>query len=137
MKQAREMSKSGHGFAFLKSNIFSPHYHELIRTLLLRSKVLVACAKDDEHQIFGYLVYEPLPKATIVHMTYTKFTFRKMGIAKELWNLCINTDNPIYHTADGYLFSKFTKSNLTYNPFLLWDQLREYKHDAIRATDAG
>jgi len=127
MRQAREMSRSNRGHAFLSSKIFSTHYHEMIRKILVRCEVVVACNKTDPHQMYGYIVFENNKNSNIIHMTYVKFTFRKMGIAKSLWKTAILDEKPIIHTADSYIFSKFKKENITYNPFLMWDETRELR----------
>lgn len=52
--------------------------------LLERSNVKVACHEEFPEQIFGYLIYEPMSEATIVHYAYVKQVYRKMGILKKL-----------------------------------------------------
>lgn len=134
---SRAMCKSKQKFARISADVYAAHYNELVRQILIRSQCLVACNKQDPTQIYGYVVFENLPDANVIHMTYIKETFRNMNIAQDLWEKSIDPLKRIFHTEDSYLFLKFKhKDKVIYNPFLMWDKIRSYKHDAIRAGNA-
>lgn len=120
-------------YAWLDAKVVNAHLRPLLKPVLIRSNVMVAHAKADRNQIYGYVVYEKKPEATIVHMLVVKEVFQGLGIARHLWNLATENAPKIIHTFDSYVFSKKNKRNAQYNPYLLWDSLK----DTSYASTAG
>lgn len=46
------------------------------------TKIKILCNEKDEEQIFCYLVYND--KKNLIHFVYTKYNFRRFGLAKKL-----------------------------------------------------
>lgn len=61
--------------------VFFSRHHEIVDELLRRSTVSVACDPQDKDCILGYMVWEP----DALHWIYVKKSFRKLGIARELF----------------------------------------------------
>ena len=66
----------------LRWAVYAPQHERVIRRLLSRSSVLVACDPTDEAEILGDLVFEPSVPA--VHFAYVKPAFRRAGVATAL-----------------------------------------------------
>src|SRR5437870_5708819 len=67
-----------------KSTYYSMH-HRIVELLLGRgAKVLVACPSEDPDTILGWLCTEDGPAGPIIHYTYVRLNFRKMGLAAKL-----------------------------------------------------
>lgn len=79
------------------NNIYFQNQHDIIEDILKKSVVMIAVNEQDPSQIFGYIVYE---KPSMLHYVYVKYTYRKMGIARllfqhaELLNPIIITHQP-------------------------------------------
>lgn len=112
-----------HSSSFAKkisNEIYYARHHLVIDLILKRdnSKVLVAHPKDEPDVILGYVVTEKQPDgANVVHYTYVKKSFRKMGVAQALWNGLNEKENYIitHYTTDADWLTK--KYNLTYDPY--------------------
>lgn len=61
--------------------VFFAEFLKVMDSILSRSKVLVACEKDNHDTILGYLVFE-LPDT--IHYAYTKAALRRLNICKDL-----------------------------------------------------
>ena len=66
----------------------------LIAGILARPnvRVLVACDAEDHDQVFGWACWETVQGVPVVHYVFTKRPFRRMGVARRLWNV-INPDD--------------------------------------------
>lgn len=131
MATAKLMLKKRPPFAYLDAKVFNAHYRPLIKPLLIRSQVLVAHSKSDKNQIYGYIVFEKKDDKCILHMLVVKDVFHGLGIATHLWKLATEGSKEIIHTFDSYVFSKKKTHNAKYNPFLIWDSMKEYSHDSV------
>ena len=88
----------------------------LIKRIILKSRVLVACDAEDPGFIAGYLVFDP----GRIHYIYVKGTLRLRGVARTLithsgmdLGECIDFS---HHTPDVYwIRQKFPRLN--YNPY--------------------
>jgi hypothetical protein len=63
-----------------EDTFFSEH-QRAIKSLLPRATAVVACAKDDPEQLFGYVVANP---PDTLHYLFTKNWCRRMGIGRRL-----------------------------------------------------
>lgn len=74
-------------------------HHIVIDHLLKKpsTNVIIACPKGDQETILGYLAYEILEKP-VVHFTFIKDAFRKMGIARALFEAAAIDPNKICFT---------------------------------------
>jgi hypothetical protein len=104
----------------ISNEIYYSRHHLVIDLILKRegSKVLVAHPEEDPDIILGYVVTEvQADGAEVVHYTYVKKSFRRMGIAEGLWKeLDKSKDYAFTHyTTDAEWLTK--KYNLTYDPY--------------------
>src|ERR1700677_4935251 len=104
----------------ISNDIYYLRHHLVIDLILKRegSKVLVVHPQGEPDVILGYVVTEKQPDgAEVVHYTYVKKSFRRMGIAETLWKeLDKNKSYTFTHyTTDAEWLNK--KYNLIYDPY--------------------
>jgi hypothetical protein len=69
-------------YSGLDRNWFTTAQHALIEKLLKNSKILIACDPEDDDQIYGYMVYNPM--SNVLHWVYVKQLFRRAKVASRL-----------------------------------------------------
>ena len=110
-------------YSLMVGKIYYRRYKPIVKNILLRSKVLVACLPDDPNTIVGYIIYEYLDNIPIIHWVHTRKMFQKQGIAKELCKL-INKDFGDTLTMSSHVCKDFyelrKKFNLGFDPFLIY-----------------
>lgn len=85
------------------NKVYFSNHQEVIKSILADNLITVACNPEDEGQIFGYMVFNTLPgNVLLIHYTYIKHTYRRMGIAKFIYD-AIKTDDL------GVLYTHHTK----------------------------
>ena len=108
-------------FSKVQSSIYFPEMHKLIEKLLTNFPVLIACSTEDETQIFGWICAGEVQGIFCLHYIYVKHTYRKLGVAKLLFN-------SFKHDAAGMGLYTHTsklaeqlapKYNLIHHPFIL------------------
>ncbi|NJM09707.1 MAG: hypothetical protein HC883_02075 [Bdellovibrionaceae bacterium] len=103
-----------------------------IRDIVATSTVLVASNPQDSGQIFGYLVGTKIKGLHVIHYTYVKSAFRKLGIAGDLVAHFYGGAFPkeeIGITSMGPVVSIIKdRYNLVYNPYLtkIMEDLKAY-----------
>lgn len=69
----------------IKPHVFFTGHQKIIDHLIAKPiKVLIACPKNDDETICGYIAYEFKNDKPILHFIFIKEAFREMGIAKNL-----------------------------------------------------
>lgn len=118
--------KSAHGnlpkLTEIPHNIFYSEHHKLLEKILRRCTVLIACDKNDQTVIYGYIVAEIIYGFPVIHYVYVKQPFRRLGIAKMLLNcLETNNDSVIFtsHISKSFNAHLSNKRHFIYNPYLL------------------
>ncbi len=118
----------------IPNEIFFSFHQSLIRKIIghEHNAVTILCAPEDPNQIIGYIVYNT--KAPIVFFTYMKFSFRRLGLAKMLFNkvkeeYVKDLELPADHdgkplmvqcTHKFKVWGEFArKYNLLYNPYIV------------------
>ncbi len=102
--------------------VYFKEFHDIIESILSKSIVYIACAKDDPDQIFGYVVCEldPVTEEATAHWIYVKHPFRNAGIAQSLMTHLKETLSPTM----VYFSTKTRRSGLNwdlcYSPFKLF-----------------
>jgi hypothetical protein len=97
---------------------FFRHHHRVVERILQQpdTQIRIAAPPDDDFTVYGFAVLQP----GIVHMTYVKGLFRKIGMAKRL--LADMKPNGLTYTQmtrDIYwIHEKYP--GLVYDPF--WDE---------------
>ena len=103
----------------IRNDIFFKWHREIILNILKRSKTLVACYPEMDDLILRYLVYEKNDPLSIIHFTYVKLGYRKLGIAHSLINqseIDLNQTLYTHKTYDGEeILKKYPK--LIYDPY--------------------
>ena len=114
----------GHRKASVTSGISNTIYYRsqeaLLKKLLAASVVVVACAKDDVDQIFGYVCYEAVGGINLaVHWVYVKQPFRSLGMARDLLQFARSAEHQVEWHTSRTRPSALTAAG-TYNPYLIW-----------------
>lgn len=73
--------------------IYFPHQTQVMRFLLQSSRCLVLAHADDQTQIMAYILYEIQSSTLVVHFIYTRELFRELGIASNIINHLIKSNN--------------------------------------------
>ena len=108
----------------IPSEILFSEHQNLIKNILLNSTVTMLVSSEDSTQILGYIVHDiNLP---IVHYIYVKYPYRKLGLARHLFNNFYNDRfelNQHIHCTHRTNYSRWgdlkDKYKLVYNPYLL------------------
>lgn len=103
------------GPALLDHDKYFFHQRGVINAILPVSKILCAVNPDDDDQLYGYAIYRDLSdEIRIVSYVYTKHTFRKMGIARKLFEALA----PCHIATHGGPFTRklLAKVKLVYDP---------------------
>ena len=105
----------------LCNEVYFKNHKVIVENILKRSRVLIACNPEDEDQIYGYIVYEPIiDDITVLHYVYVKFTYRKLGIARTIVEGSIDIKNPILYTHHTETVKRIKdKLDLIYDPYRL------------------
>lgn len=116
--------KSGHrsrNFEAVAKEIYTLNQHEVITSLLTRSKVLVAQELDKPENLYGYIVYDYIDGVFTLHYAYTKQFFRGLGVFKlMLEHAGFAADTAGFYTHQTKVCEKVMPAvNLLYNPYLL------------------
>ena len=105
----------------ISNTIYFSEHHDIIENLLACSDVVVACNKNDQSQIYGYIVASKINDKLTVHYIYVKHPFRRMGIGRYLLTSIRQdfTDDALY-THDTHISSRLSaKYKFSYHPYLM------------------
>lgn len=102
----------------IKSSIFFQKHHDLIEDAVNRGmEIFVACPKDGEETIIGYMAIERDKNA--INFVYIKDPFRGFGIARLLYEESQLEPGEVFFTHWCYsLDAEIDKSGFIYNPYL-------------------
>jgi hypothetical protein len=102
----------------IRSTIFFQKHHDLIEDAMNRGmEILVACPKEGDETIIGYMAFERSKNA--INFVYIKDPFRGFGVAKFLYEEAQLELGDVFFTHWCYsLDSEIDKSGLIYNPYL-------------------
>jgi hypothetical protein len=107
----------------ITNDIYFEQHADIIKNLLAKSQVVVAVSKEDPNHIYGFAVVEQVvPGVYCLHYVYTKYPFRKFGIAKEMVSSIINelgTKPVLISHAPKFLKHVTDRFKLVYNPYQL------------------
>lgn len=105
----------------ISNTVYYRSHEAALKRLLVDAVVIVACAKDDPNQIFGYVVGEHDGIAALtVHWVYVKQPFRRLGMAAHLLATLRDTPHDVeWHSARTRPSRLFT-SKSALNPYALW-----------------
>lgn len=110
--------------------IYSSEHNSIINKVLNKSKVIIACDKDDEDHIFGYMVYENTEAIDldIFHYIYIKAPFQKKSVALNMISDVKKGNNAVYthkNEKASWIATKLLKDyeNINYNPYLFFKEI--------------
>lgn len=107
----------------IRDKVYFHFHHKILESLMRRPGIvfLVASLKGEANVIFGYLVAEERNAAVIVHFSYVKPTWRRLGVFTTLIEEAnIHLDESFFThwtLSTDWLVKKYP--GLTYNPYLL------------------
>lgn len=113
-----------------RSSIFFENYRTVVDKILQDSNTDIACLREDEDIILGYLVSED----KILHYSFVKEAFRKIGIAKSLV-LHREVDGILKHkdfkiTHETFHVERIVdKYELEFNPYLLFNRATKEQNE--------
>jgi len=96
-------------FGMIDQEAYFTNYEKFIKQLMIKSTVQIACLADDKDVILAYCIY----KDNVIHFSFTKKSYRKLGIAKLLYPSGIDTCSHITDSGDSIR----KKLGLIFNPF--------------------
>lgn len=106
----------------VRKSIFFEQYRQVIDHILNcdDTRTLVCCSLEDDNTLFSFLVSQ----SNILHFAFTKESFRRLGIAKDLYRLSFADTTSIQFTHKTKYVTDLLrqKAHLIYNPFLLFKQ---------------
>lgn len=101
--------------------VYFKNHEKLLKTLISSCLITIACNPEDEWQVYGYIVFENLGNdVSVIHYAYVKRTFRKLGIAKQIFESINPQNTPSFYTHHtkhvDYLKNK---ASLIFDPYKL------------------
>ena len=119
-------------------SLFYNEEKEIVKVLISKSLILIACNPEDPEQIYGYMVFEKVADIPIIHFLYVKLLFRENGIARHLINSVFEdfgkkktviSHIPRSRKEDGkYIDSAkqtLIKYNLRFDPFIIDRRMKQ------------
>jgi ribosomal protein S18 acetylase RimI-like enzyme len=106
----------------MENNAYFHEQSKVIKGLLEKVNILIACDEKDSNNVYGYLVSQRIDNVFVIHYLYVKLSFRNMGIGKMLIRA---RDHELGEVAACYTHHTDTANRLAYkykfmhNPFIL------------------
>lgn len=111
---------------------FAPDYWKymklLIQHIINKSLITVLVNPEDTDQIYGWACYQIIDSKLIIHWVYVKYTFRKLGFGKHIYNALLNliSDKEIIITFKPCYYDDYKETfSHTYNEKYRWEQLND------------
>lgn len=106
--------------AIVQGPIYYDNYKKIIDHILLNAHTKVACLKENQEVILGFMTYQP----KIIHYIYVKDPFRELGVAKSLYQTIFKDDEDVQitHQTKKIVSILRRKQNLVFNPFILFNK---------------
>lgn len=104
-----------------RNDIFFENYERVIDHLLLnKSKAIIAHIEEAPDVILSYMVFEP---PNILHYTFTKGAFLRLGLARALFQHAFGSAHVEYthKTFNSNLITDGKDNRLTFNPFHIYN----------------
>lgn len=138
--KGRKFHRGGLGSEGIPNRFFYYYHHKVLESLIPNSIVMVACLENSPDTILGWVCAQVVDTALVVHYAYTKYAFRKYGIARRLLKEIIDTEKPpaVFCThLMPHLKRKVREMGWLYNPYLLYMALPlGWQADVGRAESA-
>ena len=105
--------------------VYKKYHSLLVDHCLDNAFSLVACHKDIEDEIMGFLCFEDYEHILGIHYIFTKKAYRKYGIGSAMVNEILNLipDKPLFYSHDTPYSHFLRKFKAKYNPYLMFCRL--------------
>jgi GNAT superfamily N-acetyltransferase len=109
----------------IRHNVFFAGHQAMLNYLFAKPtfQCAVACSPEDPTQIFGYLAYEKATEGAqpIVHFVFVKDDFRKMGVARKLFEAAGITPPSLTFTHWTYTVDALVERwpDMVYSPYAI------------------
>jgi|GEM_PF-1588207 len=107
----------------IEPTVFYSEHHKLLERLLKNYDTIIACSPDDSTQIYGFINGGYTDNFFTLNYVYVKHTFRRMGIAKSLFNGFVHEPGAVgLFTHLNHISSKLSqKYNMMYHPYIMFN----------------
>lgn len=121
LKSFRETSKS----VSISSVVYYANHHKMIEGLLKKCDVTIACEQQNPAHIFGYICAEKVTGVDVIHFTYVKESYRRLGMARLLCEAAgVDLAKPVFFThrckKSGVWMHNKNDCYLIHNPYLAY-----------------
>lgn len=111
---------------FVPDILYYKPQSDIIDYLLTTSTCLIACFPEDPSEIAGYLLYQEVSDALVLHYIYVKNLHRWKYMATDMINQIIDKKSLIIatHMCDGFakLKYKIKSARIVYDPYFIAKQ---------------
>lgn len=116
-----ETYRSAPDVRLVPNEVYFPTQRRVIRALMARCRLAVACDPNDEDQVYGWVAWEERERDVVIHYTYTKGIFRRMGVARRLWQVANPSGKDVVatHLGPSSWELKQAGKRFWFRPFLL------------------
>lgn len=114
--------------------IYYEAYEPIVKDLIKRSDIYVACLREDPDVIVGYLALERSQDKDVIHFCLIKDLWQKMGVATYLAHAAQPKEITYFTHWTNPIESIVNKIPYLYQPFLISGALNETK---VRNSAAG
>lgn len=84
-------------YAGCRNRAYYDAHSKVIADIIKRGVVLVARDYDDDGHLYGFIAFDARDGVTALHWTYTKYSYRRFGIARALLEAMRNwSDNKVF-----------------------------------------
>lgn len=99
-------------------SLYYEYYEPKVKELIRRSDIYIACLREDEDVIVGYLAIEPKETFDVIHFVLVKDLWQRMGIGHHLLCAAAPKLKTYFSHWTSPMQSLVNKYPFVYNPFL-------------------
>lgn len=115
--QKRLIIKQGFFGSFMPHDLFYKRFRPIVERTFDKSEIIVACNPEHKDQIYGYIVSRKLsPELTVISFCYVKLPFRRMGIARNLFET-VKSNTNVTTVYVPWLDKIYKKQGIIFDPF--------------------
>lgn len=100
-------------------SVYYETYEPIVKAMIKASDVYVACLREDQDVVVGYLAIERVTDHDIIHFTLVKDLWQKMGVATYLIEAADPRPRAYFTHWTKPIESLINKINYVYQPFLI------------------
>jgi GNAT superfamily N-acetyltransferase len=87
-----ESFRDGYFNSTVSNRVYYNQHHKILEALLPRCMVLVACHPEEPRIGLGWMACEAMDRHLVIHYVYVRKRARQMGVANELLQFVIGSD---------------------------------------------